>query len=72
MTEDLCQCPKCGRMHRVLSTSVPSYISGKLSHLDACRLSRVFGLSSDLRTAQDYRINEWLKLVIEESQRVAP
>jgi hypothetical protein len=32
-----------------------------ISHDDVCRLSRIFGQVSDLRTWQDQRINEWLK-----------
>jgi hypothetical protein len=31
---------------------------------DAGRLSRLFNRESDLRTAQDQRINEWLKHLI--------
>lgn len=33
----------------------------RLTHDDLCRLSLMFGRSSDLRTDQDIRINEWLK-----------
>lgn len=32
-----------------------------IQHDDLCRLSRVFTGTSDLRTGQDIRINEWLK-----------
>lgn len=35
-----------------------------ITHADACRLSVLFGRASDLRTAQDLRINEWLKTVL--------
>lgn len=34
------------------------------THEDLCRLSVIFGRSSDLRTDQDIRINEWLKAQI--------
>lgn len=35
-----------------------------LSHLSACRLSRVFNQACDLRNPEDRRINEWLKALI--------
>lgn len=62
-TDDLCECPCCGRMHRHLGT--PPWA---LSHDDLCRLSRLFGFAGDIRTSQDYRINEWLKRMIGTSE----
>ena len=59
---DLCQCQQCGRM---FSPNVPT---SKLSHLDACRLSRLFNNVANLGNAQDYRINDWLKTIIAGSQ----
>lgn len=40
-----------------------------LDHDDMCRLSRAFNQVADLRTAQDLRINEWLKVQIGEAPR---
>ena len=37
------------------------------THDDLCRLSVIFGRSSDLRTDQDIRINEWLKAQIHDA-----
>jgi len=36
----------------------------KISHADACLLSRVFNEASNLRVAEASRINEWLKGLI--------
>lgn len=40
----------------------------RLAHGDLCRLSVMFGRSSDLRTDQDIRINEWLKAQIADAK----
>jgi len=40
----------------------------RLPHADLCRLSIMFGRSSDLRTDQDQRINEWLKAQIADAK----
>jgi hypothetical protein len=40
-----------------------------LSHDDLCRLSRSFNEKADLADSQDYRINEWLKTMIANSDR---
>jgi hypothetical protein len=58
-----CECLTCGRMHRHLGR--PPWV---LSHDEACRLSRIFNQTSDLRTSDDRRINEWLKILIERSK----
>ena len=52
-----CECIKCGRLHQPLGN--PPWA---LSHDDLTRLSRQF--NTDYRTAQDQRINEWLKRLI--------
>lgn len=57
-----CECPKCGRMHRPLG--MPPWA---LDHEDLCRLSRAFNVTSDLRTARDQHINDWLKKMIAEA-----
>jgi hypothetical protein len=38
-----------------------------LSHSNLCRLSRVFNQVTGLNTLQEYRINEWLKVMIGEA-----
>ena len=38
---------------------------------DACRLSRAFNQSANLRDDQDRRINEWIKTLIQQSQIAA-
>jgi hypothetical protein len=60
--DDLCECPRCGRMHRHLG--IPPWA---LSHDDLCHLSRSFNAHSALRTGQDQRVNEWLKRMIAEA-----
>lgn len=40
----------------------------RLTHDDLARLSRGFNASSDLRTEQDVRVNEWLKRRLAEAQ----
>lgn len=56
VADDLCECPRCGRMHRHLGMP-----PGALYRDDFQRLSRAFNVAGDLRVTQDYRINEWLK-----------
>jgi hypothetical protein len=58
-----CECLMCGRMHPRLGQ--PPWA---LRHDEACRLSRIFNQASDLRTSDDRRINEWLKVLIERSK----
>lgn len=60
-----CECIKCGRLHQPLGN--PPWA---LSHDDLTRLSRQF--NTDYRTAQDQRINEWLKRLIVEADGAAP
>lgn len=58
---ETCQCSRCGRLHRKLST-LPTSIGGELSHKQLCRLSILFGREADININQpDYHINEWLK-----------
>jgi hypothetical protein len=60
--DNLCQCPKCGRMHRKLANNPPALIARELSHSDLSRLSRAFNQAANLSiNSPDYRINEWLK-----------
>lgn len=56
----MCECILCGRLHRKLG--VPPWY---LNHGDLCRLSRAFNDSANLALTQDYRINEWLKKLLE-------
>jgi hypothetical protein len=60
-TTDLCECLTCGRQHKSLGFGSPPWA---INHDDACRLSRGFNETADLRRAQDLRINEWLKRLI--------
>lgn len=62
--EEICECLTCGRTHRVLGA--PPWA---LSHENACRLSRAFNEVANLRVTQDYRINEWLKKLIEQTAK---
>jgi len=55
-----CECIKCGRLHQPLGK--PPWA---LSRDDLMRLSRQF--LTDYRTAQDQRINDWLKRLIAEA-----
>lgn len=48
-----------GRSGVALGTATPH-----LTHADACRLSRAFNQTADLRTDEDRRINDWLKELI--------
>lgn len=59
MSNDLCECIHCGRSHRHLGT--PPWALG-LPEL--YRLSRTFNTQSDLRTATDQKINDWLMQLI--------
>ncbi len=53
----ICECIQCGRLHKPLG--IPPWA---LSQADLAHLSRSF--NTDYRTAQDQRINEWLKHLI--------
>ena len=57
---EACECIKCGRLHQPLGK--PPWA---LSRDDLMRLSRKF--MTDYRTAQDQRINDWLKRLIAEA-----
>lgn len=59
----MCHCPRCGRSHWKLGTPPAA-----LTHDDVCRLSRAFNMVAAINDAQDYRINEWLKVRIAEAR----
>lgn len=41
MTDDLCQCPRCGRMHRHLANNPPASISQPAQAVDREAIARV-------------------------------
>lgn len=58
MTDDLCECPDCGRTHRKMPFSKPPY---GLQRRQLVRLSLLFNKVANLGTSDDQQINEWLK-----------